>query len=137
MSVDGRTAYDTLSPLAAARALARHNPGMSRFCPPAILLHGTADKTVPVEGSVLMAEALQSMGVRGFEGGAPGLGKPPVKGSGRAVPPLMMEAHHRHHPTPAPPCMHARRSRPRTACLWVRRTRTCCWRMRSGGGRMS
>lgn len=63
MSVDGRTAYDTLSPLAAARALARRNPGIARFCPPAILLHGTADKTVPVEGSVLMAEALQSMGV--------------------------------------------------------------------------
>ncbi|KIY98400.1 hypothetical protein MNEG_9559 [Monoraphidium neglectum] len=72
MSVEGAVAYDVLSPLAAARALAKDDPGVARFCPPALLLHGTADKSVPAAGSVLMHEALAKLGVpssyRLFEG---------------------------------------------------------------------
>lgn len=63
MSVEGSVAYDVLSPLAAARALEKADPGVSRFMPPVLLLHGTKDKSVPHAGSVLMHEALKHLGV--------------------------------------------------------------------------
>ncbi|KAI8469431.1 MAG: Alpha/Beta hydrolase protein [Monoraphidium minutum] len=72
MSVEGAVAYGVLSPLAYARALAKDDPGVGRFLPPALLLHGTADKSVPAAGSVLMHDALERLEVpvsyRLFEG---------------------------------------------------------------------
>ncbi|EFJ43263.1 hypothetical protein VOLCADRAFT_66089, partial [Volvox carteri f. nagariensis] len=54
-----RPAYDTLSPLQAARRLP---PGAAGMLPYVLLIHGTADKTVPAEGSAQLCEALQSSG---------------------------------------------------------------------------
>ncbi|KAG2494018.1 hypothetical protein HYH03_007944 [Edaphochlamys debaryana] len=53
-------AYELLSPLEAARRLP---PGAARLLPPVLLIHGTADKTVPAEGSARLGEALQSAGL--------------------------------------------------------------------------
>jgi hypothetical protein len=73
MTVDGAVAYSLLSPLAAARGLAGcGGAGVGRFLPPALLLHGSADTTVPAEGSRHMAEALQALDVRGRCGGSRG-----------------------------------------------------------------
>ncbi|GBF90156.1 isoprenylcysteine alpha-carbonyl methylesterase-like protein [Raphidocelis subcapitata] len=77
MCLDGKKAYDKLSPLAAARGLAaaldggggrdgdgaRLGGGAGALLPPALLLHGTADKTVPHAGSELMRGALEALGV--------------------------------------------------------------------------
>lgn len=72
MTVGGCVAYDVLSPLAAARALDAADPGVARFMPPALLLHGTSDKSVPHGGSVAMSAVLERLGVpsscRLFEG---------------------------------------------------------------------
>lgn len=61
MTLDGRVAYDQLSPLHAARSPAA--PGMSQFVPPVLLLHGTTDKSVPFASSLLLNDALQAAGV--------------------------------------------------------------------------
>ncbi|KAG2496886.1 hypothetical protein HYH03_005285 [Edaphochlamys debaryana] len=55
-----KPAYAALSPLEAARRLP---PGAARLLPPVLLIHGTADKTVPAEGSARLGEALQSAGL--------------------------------------------------------------------------
>ncbi|KAF8072911.1 hypothetical protein HT031_000571 [Scenedesmus sp. PABB004] len=60
MSVDGRVAYELLSPLHAARAAP---PGVAAFMPPVLLLHGTADKSVPASSSLLLSDALSAAGV--------------------------------------------------------------------------
>ena len=49
-------AYDALSPLEAAR---RMGSDAAALLPDVLLVHGTADKTVPCEGSARLAEALQ------------------------------------------------------------------------------
>lgn len=54
-----QVAYDLLSPLHAARDLP---PNIAAFLPPSLLLHGTADKSVPVSSSLLLADALQAAG---------------------------------------------------------------------------
>ncbi|GLI62543.1 hypothetical protein VaNZ11_005207 [Volvox africanus] len=54
-----RPAYDALSPLQAAKRLP---PGAAAMLPDVLLIHGTADKTVPAEGSVELSKALQSAG---------------------------------------------------------------------------
>ncbi|GIM05757.1 hypothetical protein Vretimale_10228 [Volvox reticuliferus] len=54
-----RPAYDALSPLQAAQRLP---PGAAAMLPYVLLIHGTADKTVPAQGSVRLSEALQSAG---------------------------------------------------------------------------
>jgi acetyl esterase/lipase len=64
MSVDGVVSYSLLSPLAAARGLAAcAGAAVGRFLPPALLLHGTGDITVPSDGSRSMAAALRGLGV--------------------------------------------------------------------------
>ncbi len=62
MSIDGEEAYGSLSPLRAARAA---GTGIGRFMPQVLLVHGTKDKSVPYESSVLMSEALQAANVSG------------------------------------------------------------------------
>eukprot|EP00198_Chlamydomonas_reinhardtii_P013109 XP_001702446.1 carboxyesterase-related protein [Chlamydomonas reinhardtii] len=52
-------AYDALSPLEAAR---RMGSDAAALLPDVLLVHGTADKTVPCEGSARLAEALQAAG---------------------------------------------------------------------------
>lgn len=52
-------AYDQLSPLHAAR---NAPPNLAQFVPPVLLLHGTADKSVPVASSLLLHDALQAAG---------------------------------------------------------------------------
>ncbi|GLC41942.1 hypothetical protein PLESTF_000103000 [Pleodorina starrii] len=54
-----RPAYESLSPLQAARRLP---PGAAELLPRVLLIHGTADKTVPAEGSARLSEALQTSG---------------------------------------------------------------------------
>lgn len=54
-----QVAYDLLSPLHAARNLP---PNVAGFLPPSLLLHGTADKSVPVSSSLLLSDALQAAG---------------------------------------------------------------------------
>lgn len=54
-----QVAYDLLSPLHAAR---NPPPNIAAFLPPALLLHGTADKSVPVSSSLLLCDALQAAG---------------------------------------------------------------------------
>ncbi|EFJ43261.1 hypothetical protein VOLCADRAFT_66123 [Volvox carteri f. nagariensis] len=54
-----RPAFEALSPLQAARRLP---PGAAGMLPYVLLIHGTADKTVPAEGSAQLCEALQSSG---------------------------------------------------------------------------
>jgi len=54
-----QVAYDQLSPLHAARNAA---PNMAQFVPRVLLLHGTADKSVPVASSLLLNDALQAAG---------------------------------------------------------------------------
>lgn len=61
MCVDGRVAYDQLSPLHAARAAPA---ALGRFMPACVLVHGTRDKSVPHASSVLMDEALKALQVR-------------------------------------------------------------------------
>ncbi len=51
-----RPAYDALSPLQAAQRLP---PGAADLLPYVLLIHGTADKTVPAEGSAKLCKALQ------------------------------------------------------------------------------
>ncbi|KXZ41558.1 hypothetical protein GPECTOR_394g214 [Gonium pectorale] len=56
-----RPAYEWLSPLEAARRL---DPGAAERLPARLLLlHGTADRTVPYEGSARFGEALKAAGV--------------------------------------------------------------------------
>lgn len=55
MSVDGKVAYGLLSPLHAARTT---GPGVERFMPECMFIHGTRDKTVPYASTVLMHDAL-------------------------------------------------------------------------------
>ncbi|KAG2486948.1 hypothetical protein HYH03_014445 [Edaphochlamys debaryana] len=55
-----KPAYAALSPLEAARRLP---PGAAALLPPVLLIHGTADKTVPAEGSTRVGEALKSAGL--------------------------------------------------------------------------
>jgi predicted esterase len=78
MSVDGRKAHSKLSPLAVARGLAGGAPpgggGAGALLPPALLVHGTADQTVPHAGSELMRGALEALGVRRAGGRAGGRG---------------------------------------------------------------
>ncbi|GLC41944.1 hypothetical protein PLESTB_001050700 [Pleodorina starrii] len=54
-----RPAYDSLSPLQVARRLP---PGAAGLLPHVLLIHGTADKTVPAEGSEDLCRALQTSG---------------------------------------------------------------------------
>lgn len=55
----GQVAYELLSPLHAARCPV---PGLAHFLPPLLLMHGTADKSVPVASSLLLHDALQAAG---------------------------------------------------------------------------
>eukprot|EP00882_Tetradesmus_deserticola_P005062 GHRQ01005333.1.p4 GENE.GHRQ01005333.1~~GHRQ01005333.1.p4 ORF type:complete len:120 (+),score=61.17 GHRQ01005333.1:495-854(+) len=55
-----QVAYDLLSPLHAARHAA---PNLAAFVPPVLLMHGTADKSVPVASSLLLSDALTAAGV--------------------------------------------------------------------------
>jgi prenylcysteine alpha-carboxyl methylesterase len=52
--------YEALSPLHAARCA---GPAAGAFMPRVLLLHGTADKTVPAASSLLMHDALLAAGV--------------------------------------------------------------------------
>ena len=60
MSLDGRPALARLSPARVVRALA---PGATARMPPVLLLHGTADKSVPVQNALDYALALEAAGV--------------------------------------------------------------------------
>lgn len=57
MSLDGRPALARLSPARVVRALA---PGAAARMPPVLLLHGTADKSVPVQNALDYALALEA-----------------------------------------------------------------------------
>jgi len=52
--------------VAAVMSGTRGGSEVARFFPPVLLLHGTADKTVPHFGTVLMHEALVALGVRAW-----------------------------------------------------------------------
>jgi dipeptidyl aminopeptidase/acylaminoacyl peptidase len=60
MSVDGKPAYEVLSPLHAARCA---NDNLHRYMPSCLLMHGTVDNSVPFASTLLMNDALQEAGV--------------------------------------------------------------------------
>lgn len=60
MTVDGKVATRFLSPL---NAVVTADAAVRRFLPRVVLLHGTADKSVPHNGSQLFAQALKDLGV--------------------------------------------------------------------------
>eukprot|EP00879_Flechtneria_rotunda_P030524 GHRR01033164.1.p1 GENE.GHRR01033164.1~~GHRR01033164.1.p1 ORF type:complete len:284 (+),score=90.91 GHRR01033164.1:367-1218(+) len=59
VTINGKVSYQLLSPLHAAR-----NPpdNLAQFLPSTLLMHGTADKTVPVASSLLMNDAMNALG---------------------------------------------------------------------------
>ncbi|KFM26735.1 hypothetical protein F751_2712 [Auxenochlorella protothecoides] len=61
MSLHGTPALRALSPTHVAAGLA---PGVACHLPPVLLLHGTADRSVPVDNALGYAAALESAGAR-------------------------------------------------------------------------
>lgn len=58
MSLDGKPAWDVLSPLSAAGRAAAWD--VASHMPPCLLMHGTNDKSVPFESSLKMDAALRN-----------------------------------------------------------------------------
>lgn len=61
MSIDGVPALHELSPLSTARSWGMGHPA-APLMPPVTLIHGTADKSVPHDGSHQMSSALRAAG---------------------------------------------------------------------------
>jgi prenylcysteine alpha-carboxyl methylesterase len=63
MSIDGKPAWEVLSPLAAGGRAA--GCGAARYMPPCVLMHGTDDRSCPYESSIKMDAVLKAAKVRG------------------------------------------------------------------------
>lgn len=58
MSIDGKPAWEVLSPLAAGGRAA--GCGAARYMPPCVLMHGTDDRSCPYESSIKMDAVLKA-----------------------------------------------------------------------------